>query len=106
MADSFSRVMLTLVIFLGWGGVSLAAMPASGGGNGKNYEPGELIVKYRPGGEGRRGEFHRRHGSRKMKEFPGYAMERVKVRPGTLVEDAVREFENDPEVEYAEPNYR
>jgi len=106
MADSFGKAVWTVVIVLCWGGVSLAAMPESGGGKGHKYEPGELIVKYRPGGEGRRGELHRRHGSRKMKEFPGYAMEQVKVRPGTLVEDAVREFENDPEVEYAEPNYR
>ena len=94
-----------MVLFCG--GISHAAMPNNNGGKGKEYEPGELIVKYRSGGEGRRrGEFHRRHGSHKMKEFPSYTMERVKVRAGTPVADAIREFENDPEVEYAEPNYQ
>src|SRR5690242_21893291 len=104
MADSIGKMVWTLVMVLCWGGVSLAAGPDSGG-KGKSYKPEELIVKYRPGGEGRRDELHRRHGSRRMKEFPDYTMERVKIRPGTLVDDAVREFENDPEVEYAEPNY-
>jgi len=107
MKGSMGKVGWTFVMVLFCGGVSHAAMPNNSGGKDKGYEPGELIVKYRSGGDGRkRGEFHRRHGSHKMKEFPSYAMERVKVRAGTIVADAVREFENDPEVEYAEPNYR
>jgi len=106
MTGSFRKVGWSFVMILFCGGVSHAAMPDRTGGNGKGYEPEELIVKFRPGNEGRRGEVHRRHGSRKMKEFPSYSMERVKVRAGTAVEEAVREFESDPEVEYAEPNYR
>ena len=106
MAGSIDKVGWSLVMVLFCGGASHAAMPNRTEGSGKEYEPEELIVKYRPGGEGRRGELHRRHGSRKMKEYPSYAMERVKVRAGTTVADAIREFESDPEVEYAEPNFR
>lgn len=106
MVGSSSKAGWTFVMVLFCGGVSHAAMPNKAGEKGKEYEPGELIIKYRPGGEGRRGALHRRHGSRKLKEYPSYAMERVKVRTGSLVADAVREFESDPDVEYAEPNYR
>ena len=105
MTGSFGKIGWSFVMVLFCGGFSHAAMPNKGG-SGKGYEPEELIVKFRQGGEGRRDELHRRHGSQKMREFPSYSMERVKVRPGTTVADAVREFENDPEVEYAEPNYR
>jgi thermitase len=95
-----------LVTIIFWGGAALAAMPDAAGGKAAKHEYGELIVKFRPGGEGRRDAFHRRHGSRRLKKFPAYAMERVKVRAGTPIAEAVHEFENDPEVEYAEPNYR
>lgn len=105
MVGSLSKVGWTFVMVLFCGGVSQAAMPKDAGGKGKEYEPGELIVKYRPGGKLHRGELHRRHGSRKIKEFSSYAMERVKLRAGTPVAEAVREFESDPEVEYAEPNF-
>lgn len=105
MAGSLGKIGWTFVLVFICGGVSHAAMSNNKGGKGKGYEPGELIVKYRSGGEGRRGELHRRHGSHKMKEFASYDMERVKVRSGASVEDAVREFENDPDVEYAEPNF-
>ncbi|HXE97370.1 MAG TPA: S8 family peptidase [Dongiaceae bacterium] len=105
MAGKMNKVGWTFAIVIFCGGVSHAAMPNSTGGKGAEYKPGELIVKYRSGGEGRRGEFHRRHGSRKMKEFPSYDMEHVKVRAGASVDEAVREFESDPEVEYAEPNF-
>jgi len=106
MAGSMGKVGWTFVLVLLSGGVSHAAMPNNNGVSGKDYEPGELIVKYRSGGKERRGEFHRRHGSNKMKEFSSYEMERVKVRAGSTVTDALSEFESDPDVEYAEPNFR
>jgi subtilisin family serine protease len=103
MKGSIKKVGWAVAMILFCGGVSHAAVANKSGGKG--YEPGELIVKFRKGGEGRRDELHRRHGSRKMKEYPSYTMERVKVRSGSTVEEAVREFESDPDVEYAEPNY-
>jgi thermitase len=106
MRGSISKGVCALAIIICWGGVCLAAAPNNGGGKGKEYEPGELIVKYRQGGKVGRDELHRRHGSRKLKEYPAYAMEHVELRPGTSVDEARREFESDPEVEYAEPNYR
>ena len=102
MAGSWGKVAWTLMIVLFWGEVALAAGPAIAG----NYAPDELIVKYRPGMEALRKGIHLRHGSRMLKEFPAYAMERVRVRTGTTLADALREFASDPAVEYAEPNYR
>lgn len=106
MAGSLGKAGWTFVLILFCGGVSHAAVSNDKAGNGKAYAPGELIVKYRSGGKERRGELHRRHGSHSMKEYSSFEMERVKVRAGSTVDEAVVEFENDPDVEYAEPNFR
>jgi thermitase len=106
MAVSWGKVACTFVAILCWGGAALAAWPSTVVGGEPEHVPDELIVKYRPGKKELREEIHRRRGSRMLKEFPAYAMERVKIRPGTPLADALREFESDPAVEYAEPNYR
>lgn len=106
MTNFRGKVVLSMVTVLFWGAGALAASPDGIGGKKGGHEPDELIVKYRSGTKERRNELHRRHGSRKMREFDDYRMERVKVRPGKPLAEAVRDFESEPDVEYAEPNYR
>lgn len=105
MAGPLNKVIWMLVLLFVWWGTSLAALPETGGPAGTDHVPDELIVKYRSGTENRRDELHRRLGSRRLRKFQQHAMERVKIRPGTNLADAIREFGNDPDVEYAEPNY-
>lgn len=100
-----SLALMSVAVFL-TGAAALAAMPGTVKGKEAEHEPEELIVKYRTGTEARRDEVHKRHGSHRMKEYPNFEMERVKVRPGTTLAEAISEFESDPDVLYAEPNYR
>lgn len=64
------------------------APPAGGGGK----EPGEILVKFKPGAAGAVGD-----------EIPGIGVRVVKVRPGDE-EAEVERFKNNPNVIYAEVN--
>lgn len=72
------------------------------------FVEGEIIVKFKEGVKKSQTEFlHRTMGvsvirSLRLKE---YLIERIKLPQGMTVEDAIRTYENLPEVEYAEPNY-
>jgi thermitase len=101
----YKAVSIIVTIFFWWGAAS-AAMPETGNPTEAEHVPDELIVKYRSGSEGRRGELHRRHDSRQLRKLSGHSLERIKVNPGKSLDEAIREFGNDPDVEYAEPNYR
>jgi subtilisin family serine protease len=70
------------------------------------YVPGELIVGFRATVE--RGAIHRaniRVGARVSRRFPAFRMQLVKLPRGLAVRDAVREYQRDPAVSFAEPNY-
>jgi thermitase len=64
------------------------APPAGGGGK----EPGEILVKFKPGAAGAVGD-----------EIPGIGVRVVKVKPGDEEAEVAR-FKNNPNVEYAEVN--
>jgi len=71
-----------------------------------HYVPGELIVRFRAGATRmatRRA--HARAGARVAMRFPAFRMQMVKLPRGVAVRDAVRDYEDDPAVEFAEPNY-
>ena len=70
------------------------------------YVPGELIVQFRPVAtrEAIR-HAHARVGSRVALRLPAFRMQVVKLPRGLAVRDAVRRFERDPAVKFAEPNY-
>ena len=100
------RIWMVLVavvsIVLMTSGVSVAGQPTPHA----EYKYGELIVKYRPGKSGEaRTALHQRYGSQKIREYPEYALEQVKLRAGQSVQEAISIFESDDAVEYAEPNY-
>jgi len=106
MAGFWGKLGWAFAIISLWSGMAISAMPEDAGRRGPESAPAELIVKYRTKVEGARAEIHRRLGSRRLKGFPALAMERVKVRSGMRIADAIREFESNPDVEYAEPNFR
>ncbi|WP_243373202.1 S8 family serine peptidase [Geotalea sp. SG265] len=71
-----------------------------------NYRDGEVLVKFRTGTDNTgRQRFHERHGTKKVKEYPGLRLERIKIRQGDTVVEAVKRLKNDPAIEYVEPDY-
>lgn len=70
------------------------------------YKEGELIVKFRDkASEKGKKNLHTKFGSQRLKEFPALRSHHVKLKEGVTVDEAVKLYQADPEVEYAEPNY-
>ena len=70
------------------------------------HREGEVIVKYKKGKKSPTpGDFHKRHGLQRLREYKGLDLEQVRVKPGKPLAEAIRELEADADVEYAEPNY-
>lgn len=70
------------------------------------HREGEVIVKYKKGKKNPTpGDFHKRHGLQRLREYKGLDLEQVRVKPGKSLAKAIRELEADADVEYAEPNY-
>lgn len=66
----------------------------------------ELIVKFKSGTDDQaRKKSHAKFGATKKKEFSRLRMHHVKLRKGITVEEAIQEYAQDPNVEYAEPNF-
>lgn len=79
--------------------------------NWMTYVPGQVLVQYRPSvseGYAAMNVNGKRHAF--LKALPRLdkrkgPMAVVQLKERTTVEEAVRQFENDPDVEYAQPNY-
>jgi subtilisin family serine protease len=70
------------------------------------YVPGELLVKYRPSVRAMASEYFRsRWGVATVRTFKRIGVQQVKLPKDMTVEAALEMFHNDPDVEYAEPNY-
>ncbi|MDP2167899.1 MAG: S8 family serine peptidase [Thermodesulfovibrionales bacterium] len=69
------------------------------------YKEGELLVKFKPGGELKAQSAHRSAGATLKQRFKGIGVEHIKLPHGLSVADAVKKYMEDPDVEYAEPNY-
>jgi subtilisin family serine protease len=85
--------------------------PATAGGSArpavakKQHRDDELLVKFREGTpEETKKNLHRKHGAEKLKEFRSLRLHLVRLRKGMAVEEGVRLYRADPDVEYAEPN--
>lgn len=71
-----------------------------------NYVPGELLVKYKPQlSLSSINSLHSQLNVTEIKRFSEINVHHIKLPSGTNVEDALKEFKNNPSVEYAEPNY-
>jgi subtilisin family serine protease len=88
--------------------VSNSTHIASSTENHGGFREGEILVKFKQ--ETRSASALRIHqsiGSTVMKKIQGVSgLEHVKLDPSTTVADAVAYYKSNPEVEYAEPNYR
>ncbi|HEX2044799.1 MAG TPA: S8 family peptidase [Gaiellaceae bacterium] len=72
----------------------------------EQYVPGEVIVRFRAGvARGAAARAHARAGGRVTMRFRAFRMHLAKLPRGLSVREAVRAYEDDPAVEFAEPNY-
>ena len=70
------------------------------------YKQGEVIIKYKSHVSDKdKQEKHRIYDSKKLRGFARFNMEHATVAPGETVEQAIKRLKEDPDVEYAEPNY-
>jgi thermitase len=97
---------------------ALAAAPGSGARSGSverfsfgqprgQFVPGEVIVGFRA--HASRADVARVHGrvpARVAQRFAGLRMQLLKLWPGLSVQAAIRSYERDSAVAFAEPNYR
>jgi uncharacterized repeat protein (TIGR02543 family) len=85
--------------------VRLKADTAEGKEHG--YKSGEILVKFREGvSPARQQNLHQRHGARLIKEFKGSRLHHLKFKDGTNFADTLERYRKDPDVVYAEPNYK
>ena len=75
-------------------------------GDATAYREGEMLVKFRAGlpEEGRFAS-HSRIGAERIDKVGTRAIDRIKLPEGVSVEQAVQMYKEDPDIEYAEPNY-
>ena len=75
--------------------------------HGSAYVPGELLVKYKPSVRAAASEYFRsRLGISTLRRFRRTGVQHLKLPKGMTVNEALAIYQNDPDVEYAEPNYR
>jgi hypothetical protein len=68
------------------------------------FKEGELLVKFKAGtSDDVKLKIHERIGSEVIKEFHSIKVQHVRLKKGLSVEEAVRLYQFDPNVEYAEP---
>jgi subtilisin family serine protease len=71
-----------------------------------HYVAGELIVRYKEGVTAAEREEMLSHRSlNRIKTIPGLRLEHVRISGGRSVEAAIAEFNADPRVEFAQPNF-
>jgi subtilisin family serine protease len=97
--------------FLTWGvvspiGVSGQDSSVPSGLRNRPYASGEILVKFKNTVRLSANEFDRaRLGIRSLKQLDEKGVHRVQLEPGISVAEAQALLSQDPEVEYAEPNY-
>jgi subtilisin family serine protease len=73
---------------------------------GAVYKEGEILVKFRQNiGDMKKNAAHHMLGAQMMKKVKVEGVEKIKLPDNLSVEDAVRLYRENPDVEYAEPNY-
>ena len=94
---------VALVLPLGTFGQESKAGPAP---QNKPFAPGELLVKFKTATRAQAYEFDReRFKIKALKRLGERGVHRIKLAQEMSVEEAQNFFRQDPEVEYAEPNY-
>ena len=71
-----------------------------------DYVPGELLVKYKTQFRAGASSFYKNNWNiSTIRTFKSIGCQQVKLPQGMTVEQALDMYRNDPDVEYAEPNY-
>ena len=71
-----------------------------------DYVPGELLVKYKTQSRTSASSFYKTNWNiSTIRTFKSIGCQQVKLPQGMTVEQAIDMYRNDPDVEYAEPNY-
>jgi subtilisin family serine protease len=102
-------VLLALGVLVGASGTAAKPSTVQRAVNVKvrgEYVPGQVILAFRR--QASRADFARVHGrvpARVSKRFGNLRMEVVKLGRGVSVQQAIRRYERDPSVAFAEPNY-
>ncbi|MFH1146976.1 MAG: S8 family peptidase [Pseudomonadota bacterium] len=80
--------------------------PGQNGGTVRKQLPDEIIVKFKRGvSEGAIGSINRRHAASVFSVGTLSGCRRLRIPAGRTVQEMVKTYNNDPAVEYAEPNY-
>jgi len=70
------------------------------------YAPGEILIKFKPGtAEETVQSLTTEVGLEKVKDIPEIGVGVYRITSGISVEEAVQKCQQNPQVEYAEPNY-
>ncbi len=70
------------------------------------FAHGEILVKFKEGVSSRvKGDTHLQLGTSPIKSFPTLGVQHLRLPSSVSVEDALRFYRQNPDVEYAEPNY-
>lgn len=84
----------------------IGALACAGTAAAAEYVPGELIVRFKPGvSASERADARRDRGAKVDRALPLDGAQLLDLKPGQAVRRAATDFEDDPRVEYAEPNY-
>lgn len=72
----------------------------------QSYIPGQILVKVNEGVSQEEAQaLHDRLGSTILKHIQKMNIDLVKIKGGLTVEEAIKLYQEDPSVAYAEPNY-
>ncbi|MBU0482242.1 MAG: S8 family serine peptidase [Proteobacteria bacterium] len=73
---------------------------------GREFVAGELIVKFKKGvSKAKKSSKHAKRKARRLKKYKNLDIEHVELAQDDNLEEAIAKYKDDPEVEYAEPNY-
>jgi subtilase family serine protease/subtilisin family serine protease len=95
----------TILVMVAW--VLLFIPNASGEDKEKDkYKKGELIIKFKPDvPEDIKDKIHIKYDSKKIKIYSSFNIDYVKLKDTLGVEEAIALYLENPEVEFAEPNF-
>ena len=102
------RILLAIAIMILplLGAADLGSRTGVHGASRPAYAPGELLVKYKPAVRTAAADYLRqRWGVSILHTFRDLGVHHVELPADMTVEEALGIYRNDPEVEYAEPNY-
>lgn len=108
-------VLAAAVLFIAYQGVTQEALsqdergrdPTYQEGAGEKFAPGEIIVRLEgPASAADLREINRQNGASVEENLPRSAVSVVDLPRDLTVSEAIRAYENSPDVAYAEPNFR